>query len=94
MVLGGGGVPTTFPNSAKPSQTFKNDDFQGQLYIKVSGYTWTTPSQTLFKYLPPVWLNKNLCSSGIQKKAWDPRQNLGNMGHLGWVESRGLVSFG
>ena len=32
--LGRGVVPTTFTNSAKPSQTFKNDAFQGKLYKK------------------------------------------------------------
>ena len=57
MVLGvGGGVPTTFPNSAKPSQTFKNDAFQGLQYNTVGGCTWTTPSQK-FIQIPSSLLN-------------------------------------
>ena len=45
--LGWGGVPTTFPNSAKPSLTFKNDACQGQLCEKVGGYTWTSSPKVI-----------------------------------------------
>ena len=87
---GGGGVVgvlTTFPNSAKPSQTLKNDAFQGQLYEKLGGYTCTTSSLKVIQ-ISSSWddiLNKKSdCATSHRlynierlrvKKNHAPRQN-------------------